>query len=600
MTQAREEISLQDCWNVESLYPTLEVWEEELKQWQNKKGTSPFLDLITYRGTLSKNAAHFASFLNKYLNIDRALAKLYTYAHLRHDEDVGNDLYKQAYARVVHLLSEFREITAWVEPEILNMSKAQFENFLTDEALKEFHIYLEKIVRLKPHTLTADMEELLAQGSIALETAHKSFSAFNNGDLKFPKVVDSNGNYFELTHGKYQLYLKSEDPVLRESAFKTLHNSFSAYENTLCEMLQGQIQTHFFERRARKYSSCLEAALFPHHVDISVYKNLITSVRENLSSLHRYLNLRKKIMKQSELHLWDLSVPLVKAIDFSIDFDKAVDHVVASVSILGEEYQRELEKGLKSDRWVDRYENERKRSGAYSSGCYDSMPYILMNFQGTFSDLMTLSHEAGHSMHSLLSHRNQPYQYSHYPIFVAEVASTFNEELLTRYLLEKSLSKEEKFFLINQKIDDIRSTFYRQVMFAEFELKMHEWVESGVPLTPMLLKNEYHQLVLDYYGSEVNIDQEIDIEWGRIPHFYYNFYVYQYATGISAAFALVDRVYKEGKTARDDYLHFLSSGSAKFPLDLLLDAGVDMRKPAAVQATIHQFDKLVTELSYVL
>lgn len=593
MAEERQAVAINDCWNVESLYVNFETWFEDLNRWQGKPR---FPELNSFQGTLNKSPVHLADFLKKYFALDRELSKIATYAHLRHDEDVGQDQYKQANDRAGLLLADFREETSWVEPEILHFSDAEFKECLNNESLKDYRIFLEKLYRMKSHTLSGEMEALLAQSSLALSTAQKSFSAFNNGDLKFPNVTDSEGKIHELTHGKYQLYLKHADRALRESAFKTLHNSYRAYENTLCELLQGEVQTHLFERKARKFSSCLETALFPHHINVDVYKNLIKTTRENLPSLHAYISLRKQIMGVEKLHFWDLATPLVKAVDYSINFDSAAIQIVESMAPLGKEYQKDLERGLKEDRWVDRYENERKRSGAYSSGCYDSMPFILMNFHGTFRDMMTLAHEAGHSMHSLLSHRNQPYQYGHYPIFVAEVASTFNEEFLANYLMKKAKTSQEKAFLINQQIDDIRATFFRQVMFAEFELKIHEWVEQGIPLTPTLLKNEYRKLIQEYHGPDIVVDEEIEIEWARIPHFYYNFYVYQYATGISAALALAERVRAEGEPARQDYLQFLSSGSSKFPVELLKRAGVDMEKPHAVQSLIGHFDKLVGQL----
>lgn len=593
MAEERQAVAVNDCWNVESLYANLDSWTKDLTKWQGKPR---FPTLKTYQGTLATGPQRLAEFLKQYFNLDRELSKIYTYAHLRHDEDVGQDQYKQANDRAMLLLSDFREETAWVEPEILHFSDAQFQEYLHNPALKDFRVFLEKLYRLKPHTLSGEMEALLAQSSLALSTAQKSFSAFNNGDLKFPNITDREGKIHELTHGNYQLYRKSPDRSLREAAFKTVHNSYRAYENTLCELLQGEVQAHLFERKARQYDSCLQASLFPHHIDLDVYKNLIKTTRENLPALHRYLSLRKQIMGVDTLHFWDLDTPLITAIDYSIDFDTAARQIVESMAPLGKEYQKDLEKGLKEDRWVDRYENQRKRSGAYSSGCYDSMPFILMNFHGTFRDMMTLAHEAGHSMHSLLSHRHQPYQYGHYPIFVAEVASTFNGEFLAHYLMKQAKTSKEKAFLINQQIDDIRATFFRQVMFAEFELKIHEWVEQGIPLTPTLLKKEYRQLVQEYHGPDIVVDEEIEIEWARIPHFYYNFYVYQYATGISAALALSERVRKEGETARQDYLKFLSSGSSKFPVELLKTAGVDMGQPHAVKSLISHFDYLVGEL----
>ena len=361
-------------------------------------------------------------------------------------------------------------------------------------------------------------------------------------------------------------------------------------------LIHGQVQTHVFDTKARKYASCLEDALFPYQIDTKVYTSLIETVRRNLSSIHRYMEVRKKLLGFSQLHLYDMSVPLVADVDMSMSYDEAKKLIVDSVAPLGKDYQKHLEKGLGDDRWVDKYENLRKRSGAYSSGCYDSMPYILMNYHGTFQDVMTLTHEAGHSMHSFLSAKKQPYHYSRYPIFVAEVASTFHEDLLFEHLMEKLNDPKKKIFLINQKLDDIRATFFRQAMFAEFELMLHNWVESGVPITPLLLKTEYRKLNIDYFGSHVVVDEEADIEWARIPHFYYNFYVYQYATGISAAHALCKKVRTGGETDRISYLDFLSSGGSDYPINLLQKAGVDMLSSAPTEMLIRYFDDLVDRL----
>jgi len=597
MVKERSEIPFEDRWNVEALYSSKEEWEQDLKKWGKEEQKPHWPELLKFKGKLKEGASQIRSLLEQSFTIDRHLSKLYTYAHLKHDEDVAQDENKKAYGRILALLHDFREETSWIEPELLEIPDPLLNEHLRSEQLKDYVVYLQRIVRMKPHTLSADKEELLALAGKALETPSKAFSSFNNADLKFPSIQDSQGQEHELTHGKFLFYLRGKDRKLRAEAFKAVHESFIKYENTLCELIAGLVQKHVFDMRARNYSSCLEAALFSNQIDPSVYTSLIQAVRSQLPSLHKYLALRKKLLKVDELHLYDLHVPLVADVEMSMDYLDAEKLVIEATSALGEKYQKILADGLQTGRWVDRYENARKRSGAYSSGCYDSMPYILMNYQGTFSDVTTLAHEAGHSMHSYFSNHHQPYHYAHYPIFVAEVASTFNEELLFRKMLEKTSDKQKKCYLINQKIDDIRSTLFRQTMFAEFELLLHQWGEQGKPFTPALLKSAYRQLNQDYFGKNVVIDEHIDIEWSRIPHFYYNFYVYQYATGISAAHALVEKVFKEGQQAKERYIRFLSSGSSEFPLDLLLHAGVDMRTSKPVEATIHHFDELVEELA---
>lgn len=595
-TPQREEIAKEDRWNVEAMYLSWELWEEGIKKWGREEQKLHWPELSPYRGQWSENAECFKELIELLLTIDRELSKLYTYAHLRHDEDVANDQAKGAYARIVGLLYAFRQETAWVEPEILQLSDEELQTLINNPLLDPYRFHLEKIVRQRPHTLTAREEELLALCGNALETAQKAFGALNNADLKFPAFEDSQGRQRELTHGKYLLYLRDPDRKVREGAFRHLHRSFLNYENTLCELINGQVQRHLIEMRARKFSSCLEAALFPHQIDTSVYRALIQAVRKHLPSLHHYVSFRKKALGVDQLHFYDLYAPLVQDVDMGMAYPEAAEQIVASVGILGSSYQETLKKGLTSDRWVDRYESHRKRSGAYSSGCYDSMPYILMNYHGSYNDVMTLTHEAGHSMHSLLSRNQQPYQYSQYSIFVAEVASTFHEELLFRHLMTQVKRPEEKAFLINQKIDDIRATLLRQTMFAEFELQLHEWAEKGVPFTPSLLKQTYLNLNKEYFGPEMTIDAEVEIEWARIPHFYYNFYVYQYATGISAAHALAEQVISGKEGAKDRYLQFLSAGCSRYPIDVLKLAGVDMRTSEPVEAAMGRFKTLVEEL----
>jgi oligoendopeptidase F len=491
---------------------------------------------------------------------------------------------------------DFQQECAWIEPELLALPADLIDDYMKSPELADYRFHVEKIVRMRPHTLSADKEELLAMAGKPLQAPPKAFSALNNADIKLGKITDSEGKEHDLTHGLYQMYLRSQDRVLRENAFKGMLNSFQGFENTIAELLYGQVQTHLFNAHARQYPTCLDAALFPKKIPLSVYRSLIQAVRGGLETLHRYVRLRKKILHLPEVHLYDMYVPLVPQVDIKMSYVEAEDAIIESVAPLGEQYQNALKRGLKSERWVDRYENKNKRSGAYSSGCFDSFPYILMNFRGILRDTFTLAHEAGHSMHSYLSKTSQPYHYSHYPIFVAEVASTFNEELLMNLLLNRFTKKEEKLFLVNEKMEDIRATLFRQTMFAEFELKIHELVESGAPLTPSLLKEIYYQLNADYFGPDAFIDDEIRIEWARIPHFYYNFYVYQYATGISAALSLAEKVLAGDSGARDNYLAFLSSGCSLFPIDLLKLAGVDMTTPEPVQAALRKFDSLLTEL----
>ena len=596
----RTDVPEGDKWNVGALYPNIDAWKAEMEAVCRPQEKPHWPEIETYKGRLGEGASILKEFLDLTFDLDRKMSKLYTYAHMRHDEDLAQEEHKVIHTQITTIHHDFGQETSWAEPELLSLSDEAIASYLKDPVLKEYHFHIERIVRQKPHTLSADQEKLLALAAQALGTPSKSFSAFNNADLKFPPVKNQKGEELEMSHGKYMVYLRDADRTLRKNAFHSMYETFLSFENTLCELVNGKVQSAVFSMRARQYPSCLDAALFGNKIDTKVYSNLIETVRDHLPTLHRYLGVRKKALGLDELHMYDLHVPIVKSVDLRYDYDKAEALVIESVEPLGKEYQSILHQGLKADRWVDRYENQRKRSGAYSTGCFDSMPYILMNFQGTFSDLTTLAHEAGHSMHSYYSHKNQPYPYSHYPIFLAEVASTFNEELMFHKLMGEDLKKEVRAFLINQKIEDIRNTFFRQTMFAEFELFLHKLAEESTPLTPGLLKEHYRSLNAAYFGDEVIVDESIDIEWARIPHFYHNFYVYQYATGISAAHALFERVSTQGENARDDYLAFLSSGSSKYPLDLLDLAGVNMREKQPIEATIKRFDRLVSELETLI
>lgn len=595
MSKERQAVPREDQWDVTTLYPTFETWEKEFHN-SIPETTPRWPSLTSNKGSLKTSPQHLRTFLEKFFNLSRSITKLYTYAHLRHDEDIANDTYKGAYQKIVNALHDFAQETAWIEPEILAIDDATMAKFLKDSALAPYTFYLEKILRVKAHRLPEREEELLAMSGKALQAPHKAFSALNDADFKFGVVADAQGKEHELTHGSFSAFLRDRDRTLRKNSYQKLHGQFESYENTLCELLHGEIQSHVFEAKARRYASCLDASLHPKNIDTSVYHALIKTVRENLKPLHKYVELRKKIMGLDTIHLYDTYAPLVKNVDIKMSYKEAEEIVIEAVAPLGAEYQNILRKGLLSERWVDRFENKNKRSGAYSSGCYDSMPYILMNYKPIIKEVFTLAHEAGHSMHSYLTHKNQPYQYGDYPIFLAEVASTFNEELLMHLLLQRTKSKEEKIYLINEKIEDLRGTFFRQAMFAEFELKLHEFAEKNIPITPKLLKDEYESLLKTYFGPSITIDPVGTIEWARIPHFYYNFYVYQYATGISAAMALSDKVLHGSTKERDDYLGFLKAGSSRYPIDILTSAGVDMRTGEAVKSTVKTFARLVDEL----
>lgn len=594
MSVSRNEVPVQDRWNVEALYPNPDSWKTDLTVVQGQEQAPKWPQLFEFKGRLHDPQA-VADFFESYLQLQRQLEKLYVYAHLRMDEDLGNDTFKGNYGLISSLLHEFSLATSWIEPELLSLSEGQFQELMSDSALAPYRFHLEKIGRMRPHTLSPEQEELMALSGKMLDVSAKTYGALNDADLAFQPAVDSKGKEYPLSNGTYLSYLSSSDRTLRRTAFENLHRGYEAHANTLAELINGQVQGHLFIARARKFKSCLETSLFPNQIDPSVYENLIAAVRERLPLMHKYVAMRKQLLKLADIHLYDLYAPLVEESAVHMNFDEAKQAVIASVAPLGAAYQNTLKKGLMEDRWVDAFENARKRSGGYSFGCYGSMPYILMNYHGKLKDVLTLAHEAGHSMHRYLSDRDQPYLYSQHALFVAEVASTFNEQLLLKHLKSKAQSKKEQAYLINYQIEGIRGTIFRQTMFAEFELQIHKWAEEGIPLTPSRLKQFYVQLNRDYYGPDLVIDPELEIEWARIPHFYTNFYVYQYATGLSASLALFQQAMADD-TAKERYLAFLSSGGSKFPIDILKDAGVDMRKSDAIHAAMDSFEHLLDEL----
>ncbi|MBJ7449066.1 MAG: oligoendopeptidase F [Parachlamydiales bacterium] len=596
MVEPRSATNNEDKWNVEDLFTNYENWQKIFNELIAEK---PWSQLSQFQGKLN-DASSLLKAIELFFSINRRIEKLYTYAHLRHDEDITEEEAKNCYERIVGTYHEFKELSSWLEPEILNLPKDVMQNHLQSTELKDYKFFLERLFFLKDHTLSPNEEKLIAQAGLSLDTAHKAFSSLTNADFKFPSVKDSNGKDHELTPGLLRLYLRSRDRTLRQNSFVQFHKQYTQYENTISDLLQGQIQTHLFYAKSHNYESCLQAALKTNNIPTQVYHSLIKAVHDNIGSLHKYISLRKKLLGYDHLYHWDMFVPLTKELEIKMEYAEAEKAVIESVAPLGKDYQEILKKGMLTDRWVDRYENKNKRQGAYSSGCFDSHPYILMNYRGLLNDAFTLAHEAGHSMHSYLSHTSQPYQYSSYPIFVAEVASTFNEELLSRALMKKIQSKEERICLLTEKIQDIYGTLFRQTLFAEFELMIHQHVENKIPLTPTLLKEEFAKLNQFYFGPDFTIDPEVSIEWARVPHFYYNFYVYQYATGISAALALVDIVVDGSEQAKQSYLNFLKGGSSKYPIDLLKMAGVDMESPEPVAIAIKRFDQLVEELSSLI
>ncbi|MCH9811183.1 oligoendopeptidase F [bacterium] len=588
---SRKEVAEKDAWDLKSFFEDKKVWEEKLNELL-QISESGFLKIKPITFDKEAGAAELKKVLGDFFGYMRELDSLYTFAHLKHDEDISFTENKEAYEKARSLYHRFLSAASWIEPAILQIEEDHFNELLTSEELADYHFYLKKLRDQKEHILSGDKEEIMSLSARMQGTASGAFSALTNVDMDFGKVKNGKGKEVSLTQGSYGKYLKMQDRVLRENAFEKLHSSYKTFENTLAELIHGQVQNHIFNAKVRSYKNCLDAALKPHNIPTSVYHNLIDSIGKGLGPLHEYISLRKQILGVEELHPYDLYVPLIE-IEKHYSFEEACEIVIESVAPLGKEYQEILRKGLLEDRWVDVYENKGKRSGAYSSGCYDSNPYILMNFQGTLNDVLTLSHEAGHSMNTYLSNRKQHYHDANYTIFVAEVASTFNEQLTYEYLFNKVETKEERIFLLSAQLDAIRGTFFRQSLFAEFELAIHEMAEGHVPLTPDLMKKTYGDLNRKYYGKDLAVTDKSSVEYLRIPHFYYNFYVYQYATGIAAALTLVEKV-RAGNLG--PYLGFLEAGGSSYSVDILKSAGADMTSSEPIDNTLQVFSDLLSKL----
>ncbi len=593
-TPSRSEVRAEDTWDLSPLYSNDEAWEQHLKELQGSYGR-----IDDFRGRIADGAAVLKEALEFEKSIDLQVEQLNQYAALRVTEDSSNGEALSREARLEGLLVRVGEAFSFLGPEIQALSDQEFDTFLNDPVLEEWRIPLKKLRRLKAHTLAASEERLLALGSSALGGHRDTFSQLTNVDMKFGVVRDSRGMERELTQSSFSSFLHDPTPSVRREAFHKFYAEFKDHQYTISSSLANSVRADVFYARARNYPSALEKALFADDVPVSVYDNLIASVRKNLPALYRYFDLRKRVLGLEEIHHYDTYVPIIADVTSHVPWEDAVDRVMSALHPLGEEYLQTLSHGLRGGRWCDRYENKGKRSGAFSYGTYTSPPYIMMNYKSdVFSDVYTLAHEAGHSMHTWYSQRHQSYQNYHYPIFLAEVASTFNEILLTEHLLKTTEDARMRAYIINRQIDDFRGTLYRQTMFAEFEKAIHAVEEAGEALTLDAFKRIYRELLEVYFGPSFALDEELQLEGLRIPHFYGAFYVYKYATGISAAASLAARVLESGDASR--YLNFLRSGGSKFPIETLAEAGVDMASPAPVDAALALFERRVNELEELL
>ena len=590
----RNEVRTDDTWDLASLFPSDENWESAFLEWEKKiPGFEPF------RGKLGEKVETLAECLRFDTEIDRQGDRLGTYAFLRETEDVSNSKYQGMKARYMGIASRAGELASFIRPEIMSIPDDRFQSLIQSPLLADYKLALERLIRYKPHTLSDKEERLLAMQMESSQTPRNVFDQLTDADMRFGELEIEPGEKIELSHSTYMVCMEMPNREVRKQAFHQYYREFQDHSNTLAATIAGSVKQDVYQSRVRNYSSAREAALFPDRVPVAVYDNLLSAVRANLPAVHKYYALRKRAMKLPDIHFYDVYIPILSDLQTRKTWDEAVEMVIGSLKPLGSSYVDALSKGLRG-RWCDRYENKGKHSGAFSSGCYDSAPYILMNYQPDVLDhVFTLAHEAGHSMHSYLS-KSQPYQYSNYTIFVAEVASTFNEQLLGQYLMDQAKDEREKAYYINREINAMRGTIIRQTMFAEFEKVSHELAEKNEPLTLETLRSEYRKLLDAYFGPDFVLDEELSLECLRIPHFYRAFYVYKYATGMSAAIALAEKVTHGGKTELDAYLGFLKSGSSKDPLDLLRGAGVDMETPEPMNAALLRFGKLVDELDLLL
>lgn len=587
----RKDIDVKDTWNLESIYANNELWEEDYAALE--KDAAEFAKL---KGAIEADVSKIPAVLDAYYGLHRRLSKLSVYARMRFDQDTTDSTYQTMSAKIGSLGVKIGAASAFVEPEILSYSKEQLEAAEKEnERTAYYGRKIEEMLRGQEHTLDAEKEELLAAAGDMAEAPDDIFSVLMNADMKYPDIVLEDGTHLPLTNSTYISYMESPDRAVREGAFKTLYGQIASLKNTFAAIYRGNLKQAKFYAQSRKYSSARAMYLADSNVPESVYDNLLSAVHEALPMMYRYVAVRKKVLGIDKLHMYDVYTPIVAAQNQTYEFDQAKQMVLEALKPMGEDYLSHVREGLEN-RWIDIYPNKGKKGGAYSWGCYDSQPFILLNYTKNLDSVFTLIHEMGHSIHSYYSRTAQDYAYSDYKIFVAEVASTCNECLLMHDLLEKTTDKEQRKYLLNHYLDSFKGTLFRQTMFAEFEKTAHDYCAQGKPLTAEALSQMYLELNQKYFGPDMEKDEEIAYEWMRIPHFYTPFYVYQYATGYSAAVALSAKILKEGKPAVDAYMSFLKGGESKDPIDLLKMAGVDMTTEKPVADALALFGELVAEL----
>lgn len=593
--KTRSEIDKNYQWDLSTIYGSIDEWNKEYISTKDKLPS-----LTKYKGSLLKDANTLLEFLNLDTEINRKLDKLFSYAHLLNDEDTTNTKNQELFGKIVNLNNEYSKITTFVKPELLKSNYEQIKAFYKDlPELKEYEVLLEEIYRYKEHTLDEREERIVAELNKSLSSPSEIFEKLTDADMKFPDIVDEKGNSVEFTESNYSIFIRSKDRRVRKDAFNILHNTYGKYKNTLSETYASLVEVEVALSKIYNFESAIKMSLFDDNIDVSVYDNLVKTVNENLKELYKYYDLRKKMLNLDEQHLYDTYVSLVEDDNKNYTFSEAKDLVLKALSVLGDDYVEILNKAF-DEKWIDVFNNVGKRSGAYSSGCYDTNPFILLNFEGKLDDVSTLSHELGHSVHSYLSREFNSYQNASYKIFVAEVASTVNELLLNNYMLKNTSDKNEKLSILNKQLELFKSTIFRQTMFAEFERDMHAIVEQNGVLTNEVLCDAYYKLVKKYFGDSVYIDETIKYEWSRIPHFYYNFYVYKYATGLSAAAFIASQILSGNKEYIEKYKNFLKLGGSMYPIDELKQIDIDMTKKEVVESAIEMFKNTLEEFEKLI
>lgn len=585
----RSEVPAEHRWKLEDLFADQAAWDKEYQETKQA-----LKQLERFHGKLS-DAAAIKQCFELEDDISLHTERLYVYANMKHHEDMADPTYQALSDKSIKLSVEANEAMSFISPEILSLPSEKLEQLVADPELAFYKRTLEELIRQKQHVLGKAEEALMAQVGNLAQAPGTIFGMLNNADLKFPKVKNEQGEEVELTHGRYIQFLESRNRDVRREAFKTMYDTYAKQKNTLAATLAANVNKNLFYAKVRKYPSALEMSLFGDNIKKEVYTNLIDTIHEHLPLMHRYMELRRKLLKVDELHMYDLFTPLVEEFDMNISYDEAKKTVTDSLKPLGEDYLKVLQGGFDNG-WIDIYENEGKRSGAYSWGAYGTHPYVLLNHKDNLNSMFTLAHEMGHALHSYLSDTSQPYRYAQYTIFLAEVASTLNEALLMDYMLNKSSDTKEKMYLLTYYMDQFRTTVFRQTMFAEFEKIVHEKAEQGESLTPQLLSQIYYDLNKLYYGDKMVVDQDIEMEWARIPHFYNSFYVYKYATGFSAATSFAKQILEEGQPAVDRYLGFLKSGGSDYSINILKRAGVDMSSPEPIRQAMSVFKDLLEQM----